>query len=446
MTMNATTSQGSIPSRAYAIVLALFVFQTLNFFDKLAFGVSGVPMMHEFGLTPKQFGLIGAAFFLFFAIGGTVIGTCLVGRYRSKTILLVLAAVWTASQLPIAFTHSLQALIACRLLLGIGEGAALATAMTAAYEWFPAPRRNLPSAVILQGISAGFLIGGPFLTYFVVTYGWRSCFLVCGLLSLAWILCYAWIGTDGPLAAPRQEAAPTAQKLPFSVLWLDRTVIGCILIAFLGYWVIGMAAVWLPPFLRLGLGYKPMQSGWIISSIYVVQSPLLLFGGWLTQTMRLRGWSARICLGWSCSLAMLVSGIALILAVLLPVNPLQTALLAIAFSVPSLTTIFGPVILSTLAPAAQRDRLVVVIISATSISAFFSTFINGWIVSQYPGDPRLGFAVAFGLGGVMLLAGSVAAAMTLFPERSAARFAGLTAGAGTPAQAAGVLAGGLPGR
>jgi MFS family permease len=410
------------PVRAYAVVLLLFVFQTLNFFDKLAFGVSGVPLMQEFGITPKQFGLIGAVFFIFFAVGGTIIGSFFVGRYRSKTILLALAAIWTVSQFPTAFTHSLAVIIACRMLLGIGEGAALATAMTAAFEWFPVARRNLPSAVILQGISAGFLVGGPLLSFFVIKFGWRSSFLVCGLLCLIWMLLYIAIAKDGPFMHRRAVPAVGGFKLPFRVLWLDRTVLGVLLMTLCSYWVIGMAAVWLPPYLRLGLGYAPMQAGWIISAVYVAQSPLLLASGWFTQAMRLSGWSSRACLGISSGLAMLVSGFALVAAVISPVGWGQTALLAAAFSVPSVTTIFGPVILSAVAPPAQRDRLIVVIIAATSIAAFFSSYANGWIVGQFPKNQHYGFALAFGLGGLVLLLGSLFAFAMMFPEKTEIRF------------------------
>ncbi|MDE8344994.1 MAG: MFS transporter [Acidocella sp.] len=423
ITMKATLSEKT-PARAFAILGLLFVFQTINFFDKLAFGVSAVSIMHEFALTPKQFGLIGAVFFLFFAIGGTAIALSAVGRFSTKTILLLLGAIWTVAQFPVYFSHSLTVLIICRMLLGIGEGAALATAMTAAYEWFAPERRNLPSAIILQGISAGFLIGGPFLSAFVVNFGWHSAFLVCGLLSLVWMALFAAIARPGPLAPEGQMASlPRPLFLPGRVLWLDSTVIGCMLIAFFGYWVIGMSAVWLPPYLRVALGYKPQDAGWIISAIYVVQSPVLLFGGWLTQRMRAQGWSARLCLGVSSAVTMLVSGVAMIAAVFSPVGALQTALLAIAFSVPSLTTIFGPVILAAVAPDSQRNKLVIVILSATSISAFFATFINGWIIGSFPGDPHTGYQMAFSLGGVMLLLGAVAGAALLFPERTIARFA-----------------------
>ncbi len=417
-----------VAASAYGVLAMLFIFQTLNFFDKLAFGVSAVPMMREFGLSPKQFGLIGAAFFLFFAIGGTIVGLVFVGRFKTKSILIALAAIWTVSQFPIYFTHSIQIIVLCRLLLGIGEGAALATAMTAAYEWFAPDRRNIPSAIILQGISAGFLIGGPLLTTLVVRYGWRTSFLFCGIMSLLWIIGYALIGRQGPIAPQAAIMGERQAPLPWRILWLDPTVIGVMLVAFFGYWVVGMSAIWLPPYLRVGLGYPPLTTGWIISAIYIVQSPILLLGGWLTQNLRERGWKARTSLGLSAGIALVVSGIAMLAAVTSPTGPLQIALLAIAFSVPSLTTIFGPVILAMIAPAAQRNRLVVVIISATSISAFFSTYGNGWIISRFPGDAHAGYAAAFGTGGVVLLLGAIAAFALLSPERSMARFQSYRAG------------------
>lgn len=411
------------PVLAYMITILLFIFQSLNFFDKLSFGVSALPIMHEYGLNFKQFGLIGAVFFLCFAVGGTFVGIVFSGRFKPKHIIIGLALVWTISQLPIAMTHSLYILIACRLLLGLGEGGALAVALTAAYEWFPAERRNFPNSIILQGISYGFLIGGPFLSFLVHDFGWRSCFLACGLLSLVWLIVYAIIARDGPYARYQPVAGEQEKPLPFRVLWFDRSVIGVSLVLLLAYWVVGMAAIWLPPFLRLALGYKTIQAGWIISAIYIVQSPILLLGGWLSQYMNKRGWNIRLTLGWGSGLAMLVSGTALILAVISAPGILQIIFLALAFSVPSLTTIFCPVILSVISPVCQRARLMVVLISVTSISAFFSTLINGWIIQAYPDEVKYGFSLAFGLGGVVLLIGSLCAFFLLFPEATIKRFA-----------------------
>ena len=204
-----------VAARAYAILSLLFVFQTINFFDKLAFGISGVSIMQEFSFTPRQFGLLGAGFFIAFAIGGIATGLIFVGRYSNKSILLVLAAIWTISQFPVVFTKSIAVIVLCRLLLGLGEGAGISVAMAVAYEWFPPQRRSLATAVILQGICAGFLIGGPLLTFFVVHYGWRSSFLVCGVFSLVWLVVWWIVGREGPFSG-RLDNPGSAPRLPDS--------------------------------------------------------------------------------------------------------------------------------------------------------------------------------------------------------------------------------------
>src|SRR5580700_3296760 len=190
-------------SRAFAVVIMLFLFQTLNFFDKLVFGLSAVPMMKELALSPKEFGLIGSSFFLLFSLSGMAVGLFVIGRFPTKWILIILAAVWSATQIPVFFTTSVAVLIGCRIILGAGEGPGLPTALHACYNWFAADKRSVPSAVVLQGISVGLLVGGPFLTYVIVNYGWRTGFLVCGLLGLVWMLAWALIGGEGPRSEER---------------------------------------------------------------------------------------------------------------------------------------------------------------------------------------------------------------------------------------------------
>src|SRR5579864_9725511 len=105
-----TTARAS-SLRAFAVLIMLFLFQTLNFFDKLVFGLSAVPMMRELSLSPKEFGLIGSSFFLLFSLSGMAVGMFVIGRFPTKWILIVLAAVWSATQLPIFFTNSVAVLI-----------------------------------------------------------------------------------------------------------------------------------------------------------------------------------------------------------------------------------------------------------------------------------------------------------------------------------------------
>ena len=418
------TTGPAVPARGYAILIMLFLFQTINFFDKLVFGLSAVPMMKELSLSPKEFGLIGSSFFLLFSLSGMAVGLFVVGRFPVKWILILLAAIWSATQLPVFFSSSVMVLVVCRILLGAGEGPGLPTALHACYNWFPADKRSVPSAVVLQGISVGLLAGGPLLSYVIINHGWRTGFLVCGLLGIAWMVAWSVIGGEGPYAATTaaQDVPAAAPNVPARLLWCDPTVIGVIIMSTASYWIVGISATWLPPFLQLGLGYKPTDVGWIISAIYMFQSPLLLSGSWVTQALQRRGWSLRACLGNASGLALLIAGCALLLSIVTS-GALQLVCVAVAFAAPSLTTIFGPVALGAVAPAAQRGRLIVVIYSGNAVSALFSNALTGWIVGEAGSNSALGYAHAMTFTAGILIVGAIAAFALIFPERTIARFA-----------------------
>ncbi len=408
--------------RAYTVLFALFLFQTLNFFDKLVFGLSAVPLMKELAITPRQYGLIGSLFFLLYSLSGTLVGLFVVGRVRTKWILLILALTWTASQVPMLFTSSLAVVALCRLGLGVGEGPGLPTALHACYDWFPKDKRSLPSAVVLQGISAGFLIGSPVLTYVILHHGWRAGFLACAVLGVAWMVLWTVVGGEGPHAAAVATADEvTGGRVPARMLWGDRTVVGVIIMSFASYWVVGMSAIWLPPFLQLGLGYTPYAVGWIVSAVFAFQSPLLLGGSVLSQWLLRRGVGSRVALGHATTLALLAAGLALLGAVH-TTGVLQLVLVAVAFAAPSLTTIFGPVTLGNVAPASQRGRLIVVIYSGNASAALLSTYLTGVLVDAGANVPT-GFGHAMTLAAVVLLGGAAASLALIHPDRTTARFA-----------------------
>ncbi|NLS01276.1 MFS transporter [Rhizobium sp. P38BS-XIX] len=410
--------------RPYTVLIMLFLFQTLNFFDKLVFGLSAVPIMKELSLTPQQFGLVGSSFFLLFSLSGIFVGLFVIGRIPVKWILVGLALIWSATQIPIYFSTSITVLVVCRIFLGLGEGPGLPTALHACYDWFSTERRSVPSAVILQGISVGLLVGSPLLTYVIVSYGWRSGFLFCGLLGLVWLAAWLVIGKEGPYAVAnaRKDAQDDGLRIPATALWLDPTVIGIIIMSTMSYWIVGMSATWLPPYLQQGLGYEHTQVGWIISGVYIFQSPLLLVGSWLAQNMLKSGWSRRAALGSASGYALLASGAALALAVYSS-GALQLALIAIAFAAPSLTTIYGPVALGAISPASQRGRLIVVIYSANAASALVSNAITGSIIQASGDNVPAGYANAMLFTALILAIGAVSAFAMIFPERTLTRFA-----------------------
>ncbi len=345
----------------------------------------------------------------------------MIGRVRTKWVIAALALVWMVSQLPIFFTNSLLVIALCRILLGAGEGPGLPTAFHAAYDWFPPERRSIPSALIVQGISVGFLLGSPILTFVIQHYGWRYGFLTCAGLGLAWTIGWLLIGGEGPYAAPVQTLPQAGERVPERMLWLDPTVIGITIMSFMSYWVVGMSAVWLPPYLQVALGYAPYAVGWIISGVFAFQSPLILAGSGLCQLLQARKFTGRVTYGYTSAGALAVAGAAL-LAATVTSGALQIVLIAIAFATPSLTTVFGPVALAAVAPTVQRGKLVVVIYSANALAALVSNAATGWVIGMGV-TPQAGYANAMALAAAMLLVGAAASLLLMFPERTRARYA-----------------------
>ena len=416
------TSPRLFNSGSVTVLVMMFLFQMINFFDKLVFGLSAVSIMKDLKLTPAEFGDLGSSFFFLFSISGVLVGLFVVGRVQTKWILAALAAIWSVSQLPIFVTESVAVFFACRILLGLGEGPGLPTAIAHGYDWFPKEQRAIPSAAVVLGISGGFLVGGPLLGYVINTYGWRYGFLTCGGIGFAWMVLWLLVGRNGPYAVPLNTTADAASpRVSEAMLWLDPSVIGIMIMSFMSYYVVGMSAVWLPPYLQQGLGYARADVGWLVSAVFVLQGPLLLGGSYLSQWMLKNGYSNRATLGHASTLALLVSGLALAGAVYTS-GTLQIALIAIAFATPSLTTIYGPVALGNMAPAAQRGRLVVVIFSANALAGLVSVAATGRVINMFADKPT-GYSNAMLLAALMLVIGAAASFALMFPDRTAKRFA-----------------------
>ena len=122
--------------------------------DKVIVGLAAKPISEELQLTPEQFGLVGSSFFFLFAVSAVLVGF-ISNRVQTRHTLLIMAVVWSVVQFPMLGTVSLEVLIACRIILGAGEGPAGPVATHAIYKWFPDSQRGLPTAIIAQGSALG---------------------------------------------------------------------------------------------------------------------------------------------------------------------------------------------------------------------------------------------------------------------------------------------------
>ena len=109
---------------------SVFLHADQFFTDKAVLGLAAVPIMQDLGLTPKQFGLVGSSFFFLFSLSAILVGF-VANRVAARLVILALALSWALVQFPMAGAVGLATLLACRILLGAGEGPAFSVAVHA---------------------------------------------------------------------------------------------------------------------------------------------------------------------------------------------------------------------------------------------------------------------------------------------------------------------------
>ncbi|CAG9246445.1 Sugar phosphate permease [Paraburkholderia unamae] len=421
--MDAKAASGSI--RAWLIVAMLFLFMVINFADKAVFGLAAVPMMRDLNLSPREFGLVGSSFFLLFSLSGIGFGF-VANRVQSKWLLVLLAVIWSAVQFPlVAASVTLPVLIASRVLLGLGEGPAFPLAQHACYKWFDNARRNVPNTIVQQGASAGLMLAGPILSYLIVRYDWHMAFLALGIVGLVWTALWLVIGRDGPVGAASHAAGVphdgAGEIIAYRHLLLNRTFMGVLFIYFVEYAVISLAFTWFPVYLRLGLGFAPIVTGWLFSTIVGSFIPVTLLLAWVSQRLIRRGVSSRLARG------VLVSGFAMLGGVLFlatssGLSPaLKVACLAIGGALSQLVFSFGPLMISDIVSVRQRGALLGINSSIGTLAGLIAPALMGGIVQANQGNPALGYEHGFIVVGALLLVSGALGLVLLNPEQSRQR-------------------------
>jgi ACS family D-galactonate transporter-like MFS transporter len=406
---------------AWTIVALLFFFMLINYADKIIIGLAGVPIMNDLDLTPTQFGIVGSSFFLLFSISAVITGF-IANRVRSKWVLLAMGLIWALVQFPMFGTVGIELLIACRIVLGAGEGPAYPMALHAAYKWFPDEKRAIPTAFVSQGAAFGVIIAIPLLNYLITTYNWHYAFAALGIVGLIWVIAWAVLGREGQIGDAAAEGVAAIEPIPYRVLLLSPTNLASWCTYFSAYFGLALVLSWFTPYLRKGLGFDQTTAGNLTILPFLVGALVVPAGGWLSQHMTKRGASSRASRGIFCGVSVCLGGLALLATPYAPNAATTITLIIAGTALPAAVFTLSPAILSEITPAPQRAAVLGINSAVGTSAGIIAPYVMGSVVDGATSAAQ-GYGHGFVICGVVTLIGGLIGLFYLHPEKELARSA-----------------------
>lgn len=280
----------------------LFAATIINYIDRQMIGVLKPTLMADLHWTEKDFAGVIIWFQFAYAIGYIIFGKVVdqVGARVGYTIAFV---IWQVAHILHGAAHSMMHFALARFALGIGESGNFPAGIKAVTEWFPAKERAFAIGVFNAGANIGAVLTPLVIPYMVLAWGWRSAFVITGVVSFAWLIAWWTLYrsprehpkvTEAELAWIEQDPADKVQKLGYGSVLTKRETWAYALGKFFIDPIWWFFLFWLPGYLfeRYHLDLKSF--GIPLAAIYLVSDMGSVAGGWLSSRLMRAGYTANV--------------------------------------------------------------------------------------------------------------------------------------------------------
>ena len=192
----------SIQKKRWTIFAVLALMYILVYFYRVSLAVVAGDVSRELQLTPQQLGSLAGILFYVYAAVQLPLGP-MIDRLGSRLVISSTGVLTAIGGIIFSQAHGLAGAMAGRVLIGVGTASVLMATMTVFSHWFSKQEFGRVSGFMVAVGNLGNLAGTAPLAFAVAAIGWRSSFLVVGILQvLVTLLVYAMV-RDRP---PRQAA------------------------------------------------------------------------------------------------------------------------------------------------------------------------------------------------------------------------------------------------
>lgn len=283
------------PAWTLAILTGLNLF---NYLDRYVLSAVLPSLQKDLGLSDGQAGRTATAFMIGYFVTSPFFGY-LGDRVSRKWLIAAGILVWSVGTVLTGFAGGLGGLLACRVLVGLGEASYGTISPSYLADTFGRERRNNALTVFYVAIPVGAALGNIVGGLVAARYGWRPAFIWAGLpgLLLALVLL--------PFAEPERGAAdgggPVAKPSPGDGIRLFRIPQFTLVVG--GYtaytFALGAFGHWGPTFLARVHGVPEATAAAFFGAVLVVSGLLATLLGGFAAT----AWQRRHPAGYAGTLA-----------------------------------------------------------------------------------------------------------------------------------------------
>lgn len=295
----------------WSVVWLLFLATMLNYMDRQALNNTQEYVLAEFApgadadRQNELYGNINFAFGISFALFQIVAGL-LIDRFSLRWLYLGAILVWSAAGVLTGMVPAgaIGALIACRVMLGVGEAFNWPCAVACVRRVIPRESRGLANGIFHSGASIG-AVATPFVVLAVVDPatgdGWRTVFIAVGAVGAVWAV--VWMAMtrgdraaaidhiDPPASPDRTEpayltepeepraATPFAAVFGMRMFWVCLATGVCVNLCWHFY------NQWFPRYLTQDLLLKGRPVQYILAGFYVAADLGSMVSGWTTRRL-----------------------------------------------------------------------------------------------------------------------------------------------------------------